>query len=129
MAKNVGRKFIISRDGTPIANVRTKSLTINRENVDATDDDSNGWREHIADVGQAEVNISVEGVFNGHDIMTEALDIDSGLVAHELEFPDGATLTGSFALGSFELEATYNEVSTFTFEIQSSGEITYTAAV
>lgn len=128
MAKNVGRKFIVKRNGSPVANVRTRSLTINREQVDVTDDDSSGWREHLGDVAQAEVNMSVEGVFSSQSILSEAMDTTSGLVAHTLEFPDGATISGDFALTSFQLEASYNEVSTYSFELQSSGSISYTAA-
>jgi len=128
MAKNVGRKFIVKRDGTPVANVRTRSLSINREQIDATDDDSNGWREHLSDVAQADVSLSVEGVFADNSILQEALNQNQGLIAHELEFPDGAIISGDFAMTSFELEAAYNEVATYTFELQSSGEITFTAA-
>lgn len=131
MAKNVGRKFLVKR-GDPaatIANVRTRTLSINRELIDVSDDDSSGWRELLADIGQAEVNMTVEGVFSSHDIIEEALDLTSGLVAHELEFPDTSTIAGDFALSSFELTGEYNGVATYSFEIQSSGEITYTGAV
>jgi len=128
MAKSVGRKFVVKRDGVPVANVRTRSLSINREQVDATDDDSNGWREHLGDVAQADVSMSVEGVFSDDSILQEALNTDQGLVAHTLETPSGATIDGDFAMTSFELEAAYNEVATYTFEIQSSGPATFNPA-
>lgn len=128
MAKQLGRKIIVARGGTPIANVRTKSLSINREPVDVTDDDSAGWRELLDEPGQMEINMTVEGVFSSDSILQEAMSTSSGLTAHTLTFADGGALTGSFALASFELEGAYNEAATYSFEIQSSGVITYTPA-
>lgn len=131
MAKQMGRKITISRGGSPaepIANVRTKTVSINREPVDATDDDSNGWRELLGEPGQSELNMTVEGVFASDTILSEALDTSSGLVAHTLEFDDGATIEGDFFLATFELTGEYNGVATYSFELQSSGEVTYTAA-
>lgn len=129
--KNVGRKFIVKRGdpATAIANVRTRTLSINREQIDVTDDDSSGWRELLDDIGQAEVNMTVEGVFSSHDIMEDALDTSTNVVASELELPDTATVDGDFALSSFELTGEYNGVATYSFELQSDGEISYTAAV
>lgn len=131
MAKNVGRKFLVKR-GDPaatIANVRTRTMSINRELIDASDDGSSGWRELLDDVGQAEVNMTVEGVFSSHDIMEEALDLATGLVASELECPDTSTIDGDFALANFELTGEYNGIATYSFEIQSSGAVEYTAVI
>lgn len=124
MAKQLGRKLILSRNGEPIANLRTKSISVNNELVDVSDDDSSGWREHLDEPGQTEVNISAEGVLANDTLRAEALS-QSLLKGDTITYPDGGTLTGSFGLASYSEEHPYNEVATFTAELQSSGVITY----
>lgn len=125
MSKFLGRKVTLEWDDEPIANLRTKSVAINNEMVDVTDDDSSGWRELLGEPGQKEVNISIDGVFSSDALMQKALS--SGVLEDlTLEYPDGGTLSGSFALASYSQENPYNEAGTFDGELQSSGEITYT---
>jgi TP901-1 family phage major tail protein len=127
MAKYLGRKVILKKDNTPIANVRTKSLSINRELVDSSDDDSGAWATHLDEPGQIDVSISVEGVIADHSILGEALNVATGNETYTLTYPDGGIVSGSFGLSSFALEDTYNDVSTYSFEMRASGEVTYTA--
>jgi len=127
MAKYLGRKVILKKDTTPIANVRTKSLSINRELVDSSDDDSGAWATHLDEPGQIDVSISVEGVIADHSILGEALNVATGNETYTLTYPDGGIVSGSFGLSSFALEDTYNDVSTYSFEMRASGEVTYTA--
>ena len=128
MAKYLGRKVILKKGATPIANVRTKSLSINRELVDSSDDDSGAWATHLDEPGQIDVSISVEGVIADHSILGEALNVATGNETYTLTYPDGGIVSGSFGLSSFALEDTYNDVSTYSFEMRASGEVTYTAA-
>jgi TP901-1 family phage major tail protein len=127
MAKYLGRKVILKKGTTPIANVRTKSLSINRELVDSSDDDSGAWATHLDEPGQIDVSISVEGVIADHSILGEALNVATGNETYTLTYPDGGIVSGSFGLSSFALEDTYNDVSTYSFEMRASGEVTYTA--
>lgn len=128
MAKYLGRKVLLSVGGTPVANVRTKSLTINRELVDVTDDDSGAWAEHLDEPGQIDVSLSVEGVISSMDVFTKALSPATGNEEYTLTYPDGGTVVGSFGISSFGLEDTYNDVSTYSFEMRASGEVTYSTA-
>jgi TP901-1 family phage major tail protein len=128
MVKYLGRKVILKKGATPIANVRTKSLSINRELVDSSDDDSGAWATHLDEPGQIDVSISVEGVIADHSILGEALNVATGNETYTLTYPDGGIVSGSFGLSSFALEDTYNDVSTYSFEMRASGEVTYTAA-
>jgi len=96
MAKYLGRKVILKKDNTPIANVRTKSLSINRELVDSSDDDSGAWATHLDEPGQIDVSISVEGVIADHSILGEALNVATGNETYTLTYPDGGIVSGSF---------------------------------
>jgi len=126
MAKHLGREVIFKRGGEPIANLRTKSLSVNREAVDVTDDDSDGWREILGTPGQIEVDWSVSGVLANDSLRAEALT-SGGIDADEVEYPDGGTLSGDFFLASYSETHEYNDAATFEAELQSSGEISYTA--
>jgi TP901-1 family phage major tail protein len=127
MAKYLGRKVIIAKGATPIANVRTKSLSINRELVDSSDDDSGAWATHLDEPGQIDVSISVEGVISDHAILGESLNPVVGNAVYTLTYPDGGVVSGTFGLSSFSLEDTYNDLSTYSFEMRASGPVTYTA--
>ena len=128
MAKVLGRKLIISRDGTPIANVRTKSLNLPNELVDVTDGDSAGWQTYLDEVGQKGMNISVEGVLATDALRQEAMSMTGIISADTITDADGAEWSGNFALANYSEEHPYNEAATFSAELQSSGAITYTPA-
>ena len=129
MPKYLGRKVILAKGLTPIANIRTKSLSINRELVDSSDDDSGAWATHLDEPGQIDVSMSVEGVISDHSIMGDALNPAIGNETYTLTYPDTGVVSGSFGLSSFSLEDTYNDVSTYSFEMRASGEVTYTPQV
>lgn len=128
MAKVLGRKLILSRDGVPIANLRTKSLSINNELVNVSDDDSSGWQEFLDEPGEVAANWSVDGVLANDTLRAEALS-KSLIKADTITYDDGGTMTGDFALASYSEEHAYSDAATFSAEIQSSGVITYTAPV
>ncbi len=127
MAKYLGRKVILSKGGAPVANIRTKSLSINRELVDNSDGDSGAWATHLDEPGQIDVSMSVEGVISDHTILNDALNPTKGNEEYTLTYPDGGVVTAMFGLSSFSAEDTYNDVSTYSFEMRASGEVTYTA--
>jgi predicted secreted protein len=127
MAKYLGRKVILKKGTTPIANVRTKSMSINRELVDSSDDDSGAWATHLDEPGQIDVSMTVEGVIADHTIMAEALNPATGNEDYSLTYPDGGIVSASFGFSSFALEDTYNDISTYSFDMRASGEVTYTA--
>ena len=125
MSKNVGRKVILKRNGEPIANLRTKETSVEREPIDVTDDDSSGWREILPEAAQVNVNISASGVLANDTLRVEALS-PSGIKATEMEYADGGTLAGEFFLANYSETHEYNAASTFESELQSSGVIDYT---
>ncbi len=129
MAKNVGRKLLISKDGTNIASVRTKTITINNEAIDVTTDDSSGFRTLLEEAGQSQVDLSVEGLTDNDDLIEAAANATTLIDTYTIEFPSGATITGDFRLNNLEIGAEYNAAITFTAEIHSTGSYTYTAGV
>ncbi len=135
-----GRELLISVDvgGTPtlIAAVTTKSPNRARTAVDVTTDDDNGWRSLLANPGNKSVDLSVEGVllesttFDATAFMNQwyqSAELMNVTVETPSELANNGTETGLFFLASFNTTGSQDGSVTFTAELQSSGEITYTA--
>jgi predicted secreted protein len=127
MAGRVGRK-IKFRWGTPpaeIPGVREKGVTLNGEAVDVTGDDSDGWRELLADPAQNQAEISLSGVTKSHALKADWFAGTRTRVA-EIEYDDGAKIAGSFFLSNYAETGVYNDAATFEATLMSSGPVTYT---
>lgn len=123
----VGRTLIVKRAGTTITGVRTKSLTIGNEAIDITTDDDSGWRTLLEDGSQKQIDASVEGLLKDNTLIQAAIN-GVAIQADTVVLPNGDTLTGNFRLNSIEVGAEYTDAVTFSAELQSSGQITFTAA-
>lgn len=133
-AAKIGREFLIKKNSTTLAGVRTKSFSFAGEPVDVTTDDDTGFRTLLAESGQEAIDISVEGLTK--DVVLRGAALGSGslmLTDVTLEFPktgtqatSGDTISGNFFLTSLEESGTYNDAMTFSASLQSSGAWTYT---
>lgn len=128
MAKAVGRTLIVRKDSTVIASLRTKTISINNEPIDVSDDDSSGFRELLEASGQRQIDASVEGLLSNDTLITAAATGTALIDACEIELPSGAIIAGNFRLNSIELGAPYNDAVTFSGELHSTGAFTFTAA-
>ena len=130
MAGRVGRK-IKFKWGTaaPLAEipgVREKGVTINGEAIDVTADDSNGWRELLADAAQNQVDIALSGITKTHVLKADWFGGSRTKLA-EIEYDDGARIAGSFFLSNYAETGVYNDAATFEATLLSTGPVTYTA--
>lgn len=128
MAFDVGRNLTVARGTTTIASVRTKTVTINNEAVDITSDDDSGFRTLLETPGQKQIDMSVEGLTSDDVLLDKAANGTSLIEEYTITLPSGATIVGDFRFNNMEIGAEYNAAITFTAELQSSGEYTYTAA-
>lgn len=123
-----GRQLTISRNGTVIAGVRTKSFTVNGAPVDITTDDDEGYRTLLAESGEQQIDASVEGLLK-NDTLLSAMVAGTALIEDGvITLPSGATITGDFRLNSMEVGGEYKDAVTFTAELQSTGEFSFTPA-
>jgi predicted secreted protein len=130
MAGRVGRK-IKFKWGTaaPLAEipgVREKGVTINGEAIDVTSDESNGWRELLADAAQNQVDIALSGITKTHVLKADWFGGSRTKLA-EIEYDDGAKIAGSFFLSNYADTGVYNDAATFEATLLSTGPVTYTA--
>lgn len=118
------RRLEIRQGGTVIAGVVQKSISINGEPIDITDDQSGGWRTLDADVGRRSVDISIEGVATGNTLRAALLAGTPSLLLTNISvvYPNGDTITGNFFLNSLEESGPENDKLGFSASLQSSGE-------
>lgn len=120
----IGRYILLALNGEPVAGLRSKNPQFNKEPIDVTDDNSQGWRELLAEPGQRDVTIPVSGLVKD-PLMRQQFFAGNVLHNVTLTYPDGGVLTGTFFLASYSETAEYNGAVSFETELQSSGEITY----
>ena len=130
MSALVGRKvtFTPTNGGASVIGVRTKSITINNEPIDITSDDDNGFRTLLnEDPAERSIDFSAEGILKDAQLINLASAGGSMLISeYEMDIPGVGKFTGDFYFGNIEIGAEYNEAVTFSAEIQSSGEFTFT---
>ena len=135
MAAKAGRALRIKYGATVIAGARTDSFTINAEGIDVTDKDDAGIRTMLAEPGTWFIDYSGDGVLKDDTLLALAADSTrSTLLDFEIDVAGLGTFAPASAedgwfMSSFEASgAEGTDPTTFSFSLQSSGDITYTAA-
>jgi TP901-1 family phage major tail protein len=124
-------KQTISSTVTTIGGLRSSSLTINEETVDVTNKDSSGNRELLPDGGILSMSISGSGVFT--DTAAEVAFRATALAATAFQtftfvIPDLGSYAGTFQVTSLEYAGEYNGEATYSFSLESSGAVAFSAA-
>lgn len=123
--------YVGADDSGPRICARTKTITINGESIDITQDCDGAFRKLLNTPASRSIDMAVEGVIAQDDWAAIALDPASTnfLEQYALVIPGLGTITGNFFLGNFEIGAEYNDATTFSATVQSSGTWTYTPEV
>ena len=123
MSAATGRALVIKRDGTKIGAVVSKSISINNEPIDTSNDDDLGFRTLMEDSGTRSVDISVEGVLKTDALLIDAADpATTALIeAADIVFPSGLILRGDFRLNGIEVSGESAGRVQFSGTLQSTG--------
>ena len=107
---------------------RSNSITLASDYIDVTSDGDDGFRTLLSEPAQRNIDMSVEGVLRQDDFVGQLLDPAPATFLEEytLVFPQIGSVTGDFFLSNVELGAPYNEATTFSATLESSGEWTFT---
>jgi predicted secreted protein len=132
MTAKIGRAVILSIvDGTEftvIAALNSKSITFNKEPVDITTDDDAGWRQLLEDVvGTKSLDIAFEGILKTNQVGLLA-EADTVVRLH-FNIPTIRSYEADFMVTSYEIGAETAEGTTFSASVQSSGVVTFAAAL
>jgi predicted secreted protein len=113
---------------TTIAGIRTKSVAINNNPVDITNDGSNGFQELLADGGTQQVDISFSGV-TVDDTPLEAVMAqghDRTKVYYKFNYGNAGVILGQFVISSITYEGAHDNAQAFSANARSSGTVTFT---
>ena len=132
-------KIDISGTYTTVGGLRSTSITMNEESVDATSKDSLGSRTLLAGGGVQSVSISGSGIFTdtaaevavrtAYAGQANTTNGSTGQTAAFKNFqvivPDLGTFTGAFQITSLEYAGEYNGEATYSISLESSAFITF----
>lgn len=121
---SVGRNFKVSWGGVTIAGCQSKSMTINRNAIDITNDDDAGVRALLAAPGQIDIDVSVDGVVKGTVLRSAALNPATPLTAVVLTFPSAPNITGTCFLSNYSESGSHNDAIKFSATLMFSGAVT-----
>jgi predicted secreted protein len=129
MASLAGRKIVLTWDGSVVAGVKSRSITVGNSTIDVTNDDSNAWRTLLEDIGVSNVDISVSGILTDDTLLAASLSGDTTATA-SFAFDAGLTgsaqtLSGTFFMDSFAITGETEAGATFEATFKSSGAPTY----
>jgi TP901-1 family phage major tail protein len=112
----------------PVAGLRTRGFKVNNTNVDVTTADSAGrWQELLGGAGVQTLEIDAAGIYQ-QDATAKLLfqaASTSTLQTFRLVSP-GIQIDGTFLVDSYEESGPYNDATTFTAKLMSSGQPTFT---
>lgn len=116
---------------TTVAGLRTKTISLNAREVDATHAESNGWRELLGAAGVRQASVSGAGVFL-NDAAAEA--IRAAFFAGEIRnfklvIPGMGELAGPFLIANLDYAGEHDGEATVSIALASAGVIGFTAAV
>lgn len=127
MAAVAGRDVKLFKDSVLFVAGRTKSFTFNREAIDITTDDDNGFRTLLAKPGVKSLDIEVQGVLKNADFLELVNEDDEASVnTIEIEFPGIGTVSGDFYTATVGASANHDDAVEQTISLQSTGTFAFT---
>jgi len=132
-----GTTINIDADGTgtseeafqTLGGLRTKSISLNAEEVDVTNHDSNQWKTLLSGAGIKSVALSADGVFKDDWSAKRVRGYFDGQYLRNYRLctnSDGDYWGGCFKITSLEQSGDYNAESAFSIAMSSSGSVSYT---
>lgn len=134
MAAQKGRLLLLKTGtgggATTVAGLRTTSMTLNNQMVDVTTKDNAPYRTLLEDGGIRSMTISGGGVFTdaASEETIRGYAVANTINAMTLAFPNGDKFEGSFQITSYERAGAHDGEETYALTLESSGQVTFTAA-
>lgn len=120
-----GKSGAVYIDTNKVAEITSFSLDLGADDIDITNFDSNGWKEHLA--GLKEWSGSIEGNFKPDDINGQKAILNAWVngqaVNFEFRVSDTVKFTGS-ALVKPKIEVPVDDKASFSCDLQGTGPLT-----
>ncbi len=136
MAYQKGSEMLLKVDSTgsgnfiAVAGLTTKSLSLDAETVEVTNQDSvNKWRELLAGAGIKSAKVSGSGKFAdaAADEICRGLLFAGTIRDWQVILPDFGTIEGAFQITSIQYQGPHDKEVAYTISLESAGELTWTA--
>ena len=113
-----------------VAGLRTRTISLNAREVDATHAESNGWRELLGAAGVRQASVAGAGVFLNDAAADEirAAFFAGAIRAFKLVIPGMGELSGPFLIANLDYAGEHDGEATVSIALASAGVIAFTAA-
>lgn len=113
-----------------LGGLKSTTFTMNNSVIDVSTKDTNGWRELLEDGSLKFFSIACDGVFKNSvsDETIRGCVFNNTLNTFTLQFPNGATIVGTFQVTNYQRKGEVEGVETYSMTLESTGIPTYTAA-
>jgi len=129
-----GRDMLLKiEDGgayTTVAGLRTKSIRMNSQTVDVTDQASNGWTELLPEAGIRSVSVTGSGVFRDaeSDARVRSAFFAQEAVNAQMIIPEFGTIAASMLVTGLTYGGTFKGEASFELTLVSASEPSFTPA-
>jgi TP901-1 family phage major tail protein len=130
MTSFVGRQALLKKGANTLMGMRTKSYSWGSASIDITTDEDAGIRTLLAASGQEQLDITFDGITKDAVIRAIALTPATSKLLTDVTLVMGTgqgTISGNFRLTAFEEGMPYQDATTFSGSLESSGAWVYTA--
>lgn len=113
-----------------VAGLRTKTISLNAREVDATHAESNGWRELLGAAGVRQCSVAGAGVFldDAAAELARATFFSGDIRNFRLVIPGMGELAGPFLIANLDYAGDFDGEATFSLALASAGAVAFTAA-
>jgi predicted secreted protein len=124
---------------TLVGALRSVSLTINGEVIDASHAGSGAWRNRLAGMKDWSISggtvllmdLTADGfdpAFSALKTAAQGTTLGSNVIGVQILYPDGSKDTGTAIISEFGLEAPHDDVAEGSVTLDGNGPLTFTAA-
>lgn len=112
-----------------VAGLRTKSIKLNSQTVDVTDQASNGWTELLPDAGIRTLSLSGSGVFRDteSDARIRSAFFAQTVLDAQMIIPGFGTMSAPVLVTALTYGGTFKGEATFELSLSSAGAVTFAA--
>lgn len=134
MAAFPGKNFLLKEgpvaSAVTVSGNRTTGMTLNNEEVNITDKDSNNFRELLAGAGEKSLSIAAAGIFkdSAAEETVRGYAFAGTINTFSLFFANGDTIEGPFQIASYERTGEHNASEEYSMTLESAGAWTFVAA-
>lgn len=108
-----------------LAGLQSRTISVNNELVDITNDDTAPQREVLTGAGMKTLTISGSGVFKDEASINAIEDLahnpDSNQQEFLIQFENGVRIQGVFHVSTFEFSGEYNGAQMYNMTLENAG--------